>query len=158
MDIIVYTDGSTLNNQHKDKRRGGIGVYFGVDDSRNQSIPMSADKISNQVAELSACIKAIEVAQPFNSLMICTDSMYTINCITKWCSGWEKKGWRKSDGKIIENLELVKKLYSYSNEYKIKYRHVRAHKNKPEPSSPDYNDWYGNMMADMLATNASKSF
>ena len=162
MDIIVYTDGSTLNNQHKGHRKGGVGVFYGDNDQRNKSIELiesSTNKVTNQVAEITACIIAIEtsigITEPFKSLLICSDSMYTINCITKWCKTWEKKGWKKADGKIIENLDLIKKLYNYSTIYNIKYKHVKAHKSQPPGDSPLYADWYGNMMADMLATNAS---
>jgi ribonuclease HI len=162
MDIIVYTDGSTLNNQHKGHRKGGIGVFFGDNDSRNKSIKLiesSTNKVTNQVAEISACIEAIESINKdtFKSILIKSDSMYTINCITKWCKTWEKKGWKKSDGKIIENLELIQKLYKYSNDYNVKYEHIKAHKSQPPLDSPKYADWYGNMMADKLATSASMS-
>ena len=162
MDIIVYTDGSTLNNQHKGKRKGGVGVFFGDDDIRNKSIPLiesDTNKVTNQVAEITACIVAIETIlennSNYKSILICSDSMYTINCITKWCNGWEKKNWTKSDGKVIENLELIKKLSSYYKKSNIKFKHVRGHKIKPSLNSPSYNDWYGNMMADNLATTAS---
>lgn len=164
MDITVYTDGSTLNNQHKGHRKGGVGVFFGENDPRNKSIELvesNDNKVTNQVAEIKACIVAIETIltskEPFKSILICSDSMYTINCITKWCKTWEKKGWKKADGKIIENLELIQTLYKYSQEHKVKYKHVRGHANKPASDSNQYNDWYGNMMADTLATNASKN-
>ena len=162
MDIIVYTDGSTLNNQHKGKRKGGVGVFFGDNDIRNKSIEMiesNTNKVTNQVAEITACIVAIETILENNgdknNILICSDSMYTINCITKWCKAWEKKNWTKSDGKIIENLELIKKLSSYYKNHNIKFKHVKGHANKPMENSPYYNDWYGNMMADKLATSAS---
>ena len=167
MEIVIYTDGSSLNNQCKGKRRGGIGIYFGIDDIRNQSIPLiesDTNKVTNQVAELTACIVAIEnviydkvYMDTKYSILICTDSMYTVNCITKWCKNWEKNNWKKSNGIIIENLELIKTLYSYYKKYTIKFKHITAHKTEPPKSSPSYNDWYGNMMADMYATNASKN-
>lgn len=164
MEIIVYTDGSSLNNQYKGKRRGGIGVYFGMNDIRNQSISLvesSTNKVTNQVAELSACIVAIEkvitdVSNVNNSILICTDSKYTIDCITKWCKNWIKNDWKKSNGIIIENLELIQKLYDYYLKNKIKFKHIKAHKNEPAKTDPSYNDWHGNMMADLYATNASK--
>ena len=34
-ELIFFTDGSTLNNQEKGKRRGGVGVFFGKDAPRN---------------------------------------------------------------------------------------------------------------------------
>ena len=162
MDIIVYTDGSTLNNQHKGHRKGGIGVFFGNNDPRNKSIKLiesATNKVTNQVAEISACIEAIESIDKdtCKSILIKSDSMYTINCITKWCKTWEKKGWKKSDGKIIENLELIQKLYNYSNNYNVCYEHIKAHTSQPPVDSSKYADWYGNMMADNLATRASMS-
>ena len=33
--------------------------------------------------------------------------------------------------------------------------HVKAHKDEPSKDSKDYFKWYGNMMADKLATRAS---
>jgi len=165
MEIIVYTDGSTLNNQHKGKRKGGVGVFFGDNDPRNKSIQLiesNSNKVTNQVAEISACIIAIETILENNSnhnisIMICSDSMYTINCITKWCKKWEENNWIKSDKKQIENLELIKKLSSYYKNHNIKFKHVKGHKNQPPLDSPYYKDWYGNMMADYLATTASNS-
>ena len=59
-ELIFFTDGSTLNNQEKGKRRGGVGVFFGKDDPRNISSPLKETKyfkVTNQVAELLACIR-----------------------------------------------------------------------------------------------------
>ena len=58
-DINIFTDGSTLNNQTKGKRRGGVGVYFGENDPRNISLSLVEDdinKVTNQVTELLACV------------------------------------------------------------------------------------------------------
>ena len=121
MEIVVYTDGSALNNQHKGKRRGGCGVFFSDNDTRNRSIPLKetdTEKVTNQVAELNACLIAIElvfntddITAKKNKLIIYTDSMYSINCISKWCKTWKKNNWCKSDKKVIENLELIQKIY-----------------------------------------------
>jgi ribonuclease HI len=81
--------------------------------------------------------------------------MYTINCITTWFDGWKKRGWKKADGKPIENLELIQTLHNYYILYDVKFIHVRAHKNEPNKDDPSYYDWYGNMMADKLATDAA---
>ena len=61
--LAIFTDGSTLNNQTKGDRKGGVGVFFGNDDARNISLPLEetdSNKVTNQVTELLACIKAIE--------------------------------------------------------------------------------------------------
>lgn len=164
-EIHIFTDGSSLNNQEKGKRRGGVGVFFADNDSRNISIALKEsknNKVTNQVAELLACIKGIEavgssqIVSP-NKLVIYTDSMYIVNMMTKWAKNWEKNSWTKSNGKIVDNLELVKKLYYYSINFNITFRHVRSHKKEPNKSDPAYYIWYGNDQADKLAVSAAQS-
>jgi ribonuclease HI len=163
--MIIYTDGACKNNncydnQHKDIRKGGCGVFFGDNNINNISVKLDGPKITNQVAELTACILAIEkvinntdIYLPNDKIIIKTDSMYTINCITTWFEGWKNRGWKKADGKPVDNLELIQKLHNYKTLLKIDFVHVRAHKKEPSKSDPNYNDWYGNMMADKLATD-----
>ncbi len=165
--ITVYTDGACTNNQNKNIRKGGYGVFFGDNDIRNCSIKLTGDKITNQVAELSAVLYAIEKCLETNEsskIIIITDSMYIINSITIWCKGWEKKGWKKADGNNVENLELIKKIYKYytTEGINIKFNHIRSHQNEPDKSSNSqskckYADWYGNMMADKLASDAANN-
>jgi len=160
--LNIFTDGSTLNNQTKGDRRGGIGVFFGDEDERNISISLQEtedNKVTNQVTELLACIKAIEkvmsTSKVYNSIVIYTDSMYIVNMLKLWAVNWEKKNWVKSDGNEVSNLELVKKLYYYSKNLDIEYRHVRSHTKEPNKSDPNYHIWYGNMQADKLAVEAA---
>ena len=112
-------------------------------------------KVSNNVAEIIACIRAIEISvETFNDLeklRIFSDSEYTINCVTKWCETWKKNNWVKYDKKPIKNLDLIKKLYDYYLEYPIEFIHVRSHQTMPTTDTKEYYDWYGNNAADLLA-------
>jgi ribonuclease HI len=163
--MIIYTDGACKNNG-KANRKGGCGVFFGDNNNMqsnkidNISVKLDGSKITNQVAELTACILAIEAVinksnncLPTEKIIIKTDSMYTINCIDNWFDGWKKRGWKKADGKPVDNLELIQKLHEYKTLYNVKFIHVRAHKSEPSKEDKGYADWYGNMMADKLATN-----
>lgn len=163
MELNIFTDGSTLNNQKKGNRCGGIGIFFGDNDKRNLSLSLKESKdlkVTNQVAELLACIYAIE--KNINDIKnyditICTDSMYVLNSMTKWALKWEKNNWINSKGKTVENLELIKNLFNYTNNYNIKYKHIRAHQKEPSKDNDNYHFWYGNHMADKLAVQASLS-
>tara|TARA_B110000908_G_C10228825_1_gene439480 strand:+ start:793 stop:1335 length:543 start_codon:yes stop_codon:yes gene_type:complete len=163
-DIIIFTDGSAFNNQAKDKSktRAGVGVFFGDKDKRNISFSLNGTKYkkSNQVSEILAIIMGIE--KLIETQLICkkkiviySDSMYCINIITKWAKAWKKNNWKKSNNKLVENLKLVKKMYYLANNLKVMMVHVKAHKTEPKKTSSDYFKWYGNMMADKLATKAS---
>lgn len=48
-------------------------------------------------------------------------------------------------------------LYELSKEYNINIKHVKAHRNEPEKNTLQHFYWYGNMMADKLAVEGSKS-
>lgn len=162
-EVIIFTDGSTLNNQIKGNRKGGVGVFFGDNDERNISLALKesdGNKVTNQVAELLACIKGIEkilLEEKINDrkIIIYTDSMYIVNSIQKWAINWEKNNWKKSDNKDVENIELIKKLYYYSKNLKIDFRHVKSHQKEPDKNNANYKIWYGNNQADRLAVEAS---
>lgn len=163
--IIIFTDGAVPNNQQAGNRKGGIGVFFGDADPRNISFGIKetpTNKVTNQICELLACIKGLETLLSTEKIgkrdvFIYSDSMYIINSITKWAKDWEKNNWKKSDGKPVQNINLIKKLYYLSQNMSIKFKHVLAHKTAPKDiESEDYFEWYGNYQADKLATNGAK--
>jgi len=154
--VCVFTDGSALNNNSNDTRFGGMGVFFSKDDTRNISKILSGEKITNNVAELSAMILAIESIIKSNDtrqIYIYSDSMYCIKCITEYAKDWEKNDWKKK----IENLRLIKKLYTLSKLNNVVFKHVNSHIPEPEDkNSEEWFKWYGNKEADKLAKMAAK--
>jgi len=165
--IKVFTDGSTFNNGSKTKKqRGGLGIFFEDNHPNNKSIKLIEYPITNNIAELKACITAIEIIleteiipnKPFE-IIIYTDSEYVINSITKWAKLWKFNGWKKKEGTKfvdIKNKELIISLYTLVSQHLIKFKHVKAHKSSPINKDSDaYKEWYGNYMADKLATKAS---
>lgn len=149
----VYCDGSTINNGRKNSA-GGIGVFFGMNDPRNISEPFLIDVPTNQKTELYAMIRTLRI---LNSMIggkveymfyIYSDSEYTINCMTKWIPTWMKNNWRKSDGKEVKNVALLKELAKeyLPHQRHFQIRHVRSHTGLCE----------GNTYADQLAVGGSK--
>jgi ribonuclease HI len=60
-----------------------------------------------------------------------SDSKYSIDSITKWAAGWQRKGWKKANGEAIKNPELVKACYALYQEIKaqLTITHVKGHAN-----------------------------
>jgi len=164
-EIIIFTDGSADNMK---KTTGGIGVYFNDKklNKYNISKTFEENNATNQRMELKACIYGIKkVIRLMDgkckrwNLKIYTDSMYTIKCMVEYAPLWIQNGWKRMmDGKCkpVQNLDLIKQLYSLSSMYPVKYIHVNSHLKEPTKDSPDWFKWYGNMMADKLATDARK--
>lgn len=170
----VYTDGSVFNNQRRESMQtfGGIGVFFGDNDPRNVSEPFFEFPITNNRTEFKAQIKAVEnfmqdkikrQDQSKEKLILYTDSRYTMDSMTKWINKWKKNKWKTANGKDVLNKDLIYQLDHLFNLYKdflvVEYKWIRAHregKNIPQnKSSSEYEDWYGNMMADKFAKRGS---
>lgn len=164
----VFTDGSTINNG-KRNAKGGIGIFFDDDSPDNLGEEFNINgKTSNNICELEAVRRAINIIikkkefKSNNKILICSDSTYVIDCITKWSNTWEKNGWmrRNKGGKKVpvKNVELIKEIKKLYYQYTIQFKHIKAHRNlNPEikKSSLEYKEWYGNKMADELANVGS---
>lgn len=144
----LWVDGSTFKNGTMNAR-GGVGIYGRVDEQDIKlSIPVIRRKVTNIVCEMLAIQEAFNILSKSNDYgLIYTDSMFCINALTKWAKTWSEKGWKKADGKDVENKDLMIPLYeSYIKlSDRIYFKHVKAHRGI-----------FGNEMADMLAKNAAK--
>ncbi|KAJ7101781.1 hypothetical protein C8R44DRAFT_641334 [Mycena epipterygia] len=102
-EIIVYTDGSAINNE-SDAVQAGAGVYFGDSDARNLSIRIpSMLGPSNQVGELVAVKEAVESAPLDVPLKIYSDSKYVIEGLTKNLRRWQDEGFHTiANGSLLE--------------------------------------------------------
>jgi ribonuclease HI len=87
---------------------------------------------TNNTAELNALYHALRIAEAEieagNSVEVCSDSAYSINCIRLWAPGWEKRGWTKAGGEI-KNLKIIQDCYAIYRRIKGKLTltHVAAH-------------------------------
>jgi ribonuclease HI len=83
---------------------------------------------TNQRAELMALLEALRAWSSANGgpVTIMTDSMYTINCTSKWGPAWARKGWRRDSGEPLQNLDLIKPLVAlWRPAWRLE--HVRGH-------------------------------
>jgi len=87
---------------------------------------------TNNTAELNALYHALRMAEAEiktgNTVEVCSDSAYSINCIRSWAPNWEKKGWKKPGGEI-KNLEIIQDCYAIYRRIKnaLTLTHVAAH-------------------------------
>lgn len=139
--IKVYTDGSCINNGKKGSK-AGIGIFFGNEDKRNVSRKLNLDRVTNNVAELSALIEALDILKnESRDVIIYTDSKYCILCCTSYGDKQRLKDW--SDN--IPNKNLVMEVYNkYREKDNIRLEYVMGHSNI-----------YENEMADKLAREAT---
>lgn len=104
MTIIAAADGSALGNP------GPAGWAWYVDDDCWAAGGWPHG--TNNMGELMAVLDLFRATAhlPQEPLHILCDSQYVINAVTKWMAGWKRKGWRKSDGKPVLNVDLLKDI------------------------------------------------
>lgn len=61
---------------------------------------------TNQRAELTAILRALENVPIGQKIRIFSDSKYAISCVTEWYRNWMKNGW-KTGGAPVKNKDLV---------------------------------------------------
>lgn len=103
-EIIAAADGSALGNP------GPAGWAWYIDDDHWASGGWAHG--TNNMGELKAVLDLFEAtaSRPEAKLRVYCDSQYVINSLTKWMTGWKKKGWKKSDGKPVLNRDLLEAL------------------------------------------------
>lgn len=129
--IRIYTDGSSLGNGQVGSM-AGVGVYFGSGDRRNISEPLQGSKQTNQRAELTAIIRALEVAPKDRKIVIVSDSKYSIDCVTDWFHNWQRNGWVNSSRKPVENKDLIQKIIDMLEErFRLNQHRMEENENMP---------------------------
>lgn len=108
-EIIIYTDGGCRGNA-KDENIGGWGAVLSYK-GHIKELWDGERNTTNNIQELKGAINALKALKTSHiPVKLHCDSAYVVNGITSWVKGWKKKGWKKSDGKVVENLELWKEL------------------------------------------------
>ncbi|WP_373528848.1 ribonuclease HI [Nostoc sp.] len=121
----IYTDGACTGNPGP----GGWGVVVYFSDGSIHEMGDASPHTTNNKMEMQAAIAALQflqTSQQAESITLHTDSEYLINCVTKWVKGWKNKGWKKSDGKPVQNQDLLETLDEL-NTQQVKWQHVRGH-------------------------------
>ena len=153
--LIAFTDGSAIQNE-----KASFAVVWPKYPAKNYGQRLSADEPqTNNRGELHGVIYAIQQANEIDPtktkpLTIYTDSELVIKTATKWLKGWKLNDWKKSDGKKVANVDLIKQLDELlngnPNARKVEFRHVRAHTNSQSWTAKF------NRMADTLSKIARK--
>jgi len=153
--LSLYTDGSSLNNGRKNSRGAYAAVYPHAPDMSFGRPLAEENSQTNQTAELTGILEGLRCLRTFNGctgvvVRICTDSEYSINCLTKWVPGWRKRDWKTSEGKPVVHRVLLEAILKEAELFAgYQFVHVKAHTGGEDTDSK----W--NNYADQLANKAA---
>lgn len=136
----IYTDGACSGNPGP----GGWGTRIEFANGQVQELGGRERDTTNNRMEMQAAIAALEFLASSErisemtdgAIALHTDSEYLKNGITKWISGWKRKGWKTSSGKAVLNQDLWQQLDSLSQTLRqrkviLDWRYVRGHAGDP---------------------------
>ncbi|MBE5845488.1 MAG: ribonuclease HI [Butyrivibrio sp.] len=146
MKVKIFSDGSARGNPDGP---GGYGTILQYVDTKGQlhekELSAGYDKTTNNRMELMGAIVGLEALNKPCEVELYSDSKYVISAFNEnWIGGWIKKGWKKSDGKAVKNVELWKRLLEAASKHQVTWNWVKGHDGHPE-----------NERCDSLATTAA---
>ena len=110
--LNIYVDGSS----HGNPGAGGFGVVIINNNKLEYAFSEQFNNVTNNQMELRAIIHALELIKeryPEEEVIIHSDSAYCVNMCNNWIWTWSKNDWKNSKKQIVENYELVRKIWKF---------------------------------------------
>lgn len=141
--VILYTDGACSGNPGP----GGWGALLIWNGKEKEMSGGERDTTNNRM-EMQAVIEGLKKLNRRCRVKVHSDSAYIINAFTRgWIKNWLKKGWKKSNKKPVENIDLWKELIKQSEKHEVEWIKVKGH------SDDELNN-----RVDRLAVEASQKY
>lgn len=121
--VNIYSDGACSGNPGP----GGYGVILEYNGKEMELSGGDKDTTNNKM-ELMGVIVGLEALKEPCEVTVTTDSKYVTDAFNKnWLVSWQKKNWKKADGKPVLNKELWQRLLKAAENHKVKFVHVLGH-------------------------------
>lgn len=141
--VLIYTDGACSGNPGP----GGWGAVLTYGTSRKEMSGGEAETTNNRM-ELTAVIEALSALKEPCEVDLTSDSKYVVDAIEKgWLVGWRRRGWKKSNGDPVLNVDLWEKLLPLLKIHRVRFLWIRGHNGHAE-----------NERCDQLAVAFAKTF
>ena len=121
--VNIYSDGACSGNPGP----GGYGVILEFNGTELE-LSGGEENTTNNKMELMGVIIGLEALKEPCEVTVTTDSKYVADAFNKkWIESWQKKNWKKSDGKPVLNKELWLRLLDAVNKHKVTFVHILGH-------------------------------
>lgn len=125
---VAFTDGSCKGNPGP----GGSAMRLYAPDGKTIEKTRLSVKTTNNIAEMVAVIDALTATPEGASVLVCLDSEYIKDSFEKYLAGWNKRSWRKSNGKKVANILWWKQIIDLTETRKVTFHKIKAHSGHPE--------------------------
>ena len=120
--VIIYTDGGCEGNPGP----GGWGAVVRCGESVREVSGGELATTNNRM-EMRAAIESLATLTERSEVCVFTDSQYLKNGITKWISGWKRKGWLTAAKEPVKNVDLWQRLDEVVAKHRVTWKWVKGH-------------------------------
>jgi len=139
--ILIYTDGSC----HRNPGPGGYAATLRRIDADGVELKVHRVKghepgeTTNNRMEMTAVARALDhlKADEPQPIIIRTDSDIIVRSMTEWLPSQIARGWRKSDGKPVENRDLWERILAGVGNRQVSWQWVKGHAGDPRNEEVD---------------------
>lgn len=121
----IYTDASFMEKTGQ----GGIAVIHEDPNGEYSLYQETVNGFGNNLLELMAAIKGLEILRNVEKIRIVTDSQYVRKGLTEWIVNWELNDWMTVNGEKVKNIEIWQRFNELSKGKYIEFEWVKAHSN-----------------------------
>ena len=139
----IHTDGACSGNNSRFKCDGGYGYVITKTDADHTIIIEGGGHCSNTTnnrMEMTAVIESLKRLKKYNNgkngntteeeCVIITDSKYVCENWNDYFDMWKSRGWIKSNGASVLNIDLWKAIDNETSDFKsVEFSWVKGHAN-----------------------------
>ncbi len=141
--VNIYTDGACSGNPGP----GGWGCILEFGPHTKELSGYMAGTTNNRM-ELFAAISGLGALKEPCDVTLYSDSNYLVQAFNAhWIDGWQRRGWKTSNGTPVENQDLWAILLLQTRKHRVTFVKVKGHADHPQ-----------NNRCDALATGAIKEY
>jgi ribonuclease HI len=141
--VEIYTDGACSGNPGA----GGFGAVL-VYNGKEKMLSGGEKSTTNNRMELMGAIASLEALNQPCEVVLTSDSKYLVDAIEKgWLESWQKKNWKKADGKPALNVDLWERLLRQLERHRVEFVWIKGH------AGHKYNE-----ICDKMAVEETKKF
>lgn len=133
--VAIFADESCLGNGRQGDNPGGAGVLVeclaqGTEALLRRDLWVADRSTTNNRMALRSVIEAFGALSRRGrrcDVVFTSDSRYLVDGMKVWVFSWARRGWRKADGKTVENVELWRAAVDAAAPHRVEWRWVRGH-------------------------------
>ena len=131
--VRLYTDGACSGNPGP----GGWAAILKFGPHKKE-ISGNMSHTTNNRMELFAVISGLGALKQSCKVEVYSDSTYVVNAFNQnWIESWQKRGWKTSDNKPVENQDLWRLLLITMRKHDVSFHKVPGHQDHAENNRCD---------------------